>query len=150
MGGGAAMRAAASKVAGIGAGAVHGGLRGATAVPPVEQSVRRPSMVPVSAILTSSKATSTTADVATIQRPAWEIDDWEFAGPGEDELVMTGGEPLPRVVFTGVPSFQEAKEATVELKDALDKYISLYLSPFTFSFFLLLSILVLLLLFISF
>ncbi|XP_062077855.1 uncharacterized protein LOC133782539 isoform X2 [Humulus lupulus] len=121
MGGGAAMRAA-SKVAGVGAGVIHhGGLRGATVVPPVEQSVRNPS-IPVSAILTSSSQTAkaTAADVAGIQRQVWEINDWEFAG-GEDDMVMGPGEPLPRVVFDAVPSFQEAKEATVELKDALDK-----------------------------
>ncbi|XP_062077854.1 uncharacterized protein LOC133782539 isoform X1 [Humulus lupulus] len=125
MGGGAAMRAA-SKVAGVGAGVIHhGGLRGATVVPPVEQSVRNPS-IPVSAILTSSSQTAkaTAADVAGIQRQVWEINDWEFAG-GEDDMVMGPGEPLPRVVFDAVPSFQEAKEATVELKDALDKvYLS--------------------------
>ncbi|PON55783.1 hypothetical protein PanWU01x14_185920 [Parasponia andersonii] len=126
MGGGGAMRAASKVAGGIGAGVVHGGLRGATAVPPVEQSVRKPSM-PVSAILTSSSlqtAKATGADGVAIQRPVWDMDDWEFAG-GEDELVMAAGEPLPRVVFAGVPSFNEAKEATIELKDALDKvYLS--------------------------
>ncbi|RCU22150.1 hypothetical protein DVA69_20505, partial [Acinetobacter baumannii] len=36
-----------------------------------------------------------------------------------------GGEPMPRVVFDAAPSFKEAKEATAELKDALDKvYLS--------------------------
>ncbi|XP_030510634.1 uncharacterized protein LOC115725306 isoform X2 [Cannabis sativa] len=121
MGGGAAMRAA-SKVAGVGVSVINqGGLRGTTVVPPVEQSVRN-SSIPVSAILTSSSQTAkaTAADMVGIQRPAWEMNDWEFAG-GEDDMVMAVGEPLPRVVFDAVPSFQEAKEATVELKDALDK-----------------------------
>ncbi|KAF4394613.1 hypothetical protein F8388_020438 [Cannabis sativa] len=125
MGGGAAMRAA-SKVAGVGVSVINqGGLRGTTVVPPVEQSVRN-SSIPVSAILTSSSQTAkaTAADMVGIQRPAWEMNDWEFAG-GEDDMVMAVGEPLPRVVFHAVPSFQEAKEATVELKDALDKvYLS--------------------------
>ena len=35
---------------------------------------------------------------------------------------MEAGEPMPRLVFGSVPSFQEAKDATAELKDALDKY----------------------------
>ena len=114
---------AASKVAGLGVGAgVYGGLRGAApAAAPVEQAVRK-SSVPVSAILSSSSSAS--ADVAPVQRPAWELDGWEFAG-GEDDLVMAAGEPMPRVVFAGVPSFEEAKEATIELKEALDMYISL-------------------------
>ena len=123
------MRAASKVAGGIGAGVIHGGLRGTAAVPPVEQSVRK-SSVPVSAIMTSLSSASTTAkatvhaaDVAGVHRPVWDMDDWEFAGD-EDELVMAAGEPLPRVVFAGVPSFNEAKEATVELKDALDKYAS--------------------------
>uniref|UniRef100_A0A2N9HLC1 Uncharacterized protein n=1 Tax=Fagus sylvatica TaxID=28930 RepID=A0A2N9HLC1_FAGSY len=38
---------------------------------------------------------------------------------------MEAKEPMPRLVFGGVPSFQEAKDATAELKDALDKvYLS--------------------------
>uniref|UniRef100_A0A2N9HKM7 Uncharacterized protein n=1 Tax=Fagus sylvatica TaxID=28930 RepID=A0A2N9HKM7_FAGSY len=38
---------------------------------------------------------------------------------------MEAGEPMPRLVFGGVPSFQEAKDAIAELKDALDKvYLS--------------------------
>lgn len=109
------MRAAASKVAGIGGGSVvHGGIRGYPAVPAVEQAVRK-SPMPASAILSSSSSSSsakaTAAEVAPIQRPAWEMDD----------LIMVAGEPMPRVVFPGPPSFDEAKEATVELKDALDK-----------------------------
>lgn len=61
----------------------------------------------------------------SVQRPSWELDDWEFASV-EEEINIGTGEPLPRVVFGGVPTLQEAKEATSELKDALDQ---LYLSP---------------------
>ncbi|KAF3453558.1 hypothetical protein FNV43_RR03998 [Rhamnella rubrinervis] len=121
MGGGAAMRSAA-KVTGFG---IQSTLRGATIVPPVEQPVRKAS-IPVSAVISSSSASQSVkaaSDVVTVQRPSWELDDWEFADG--DELVMSAGEPMPRVVFGGVPSFQEAKEATAELKDALDKvYLS--------------------------
>ncbi|XP_015897786.3 uncharacterized protein LOC107431398 isoform X2 [Ziziphus jujuba] len=119
MGGGGAMRAAAAKVAGF-TGALQGGFRGSAAVPPVEQSVRKVS-VPVSASISSSQSVNSavSSDVAaSAQKPAWEINDWELAGVGEDELLMA--KPMPRVVFGAVPTFQEAKEATVELKDALD------------------------------
>lgn len=113
------MRAAA-KVAGIGV--VSGGIRGVTAMPPAEQSVRNASR-PVSAILSSSSAEAVKAssvDGSASHNPAvW--DDWEFA-EGKEELSMASGEPKPRVVFGGAPSFQEAKEATAELKDALEKY----------------------------
>lgn len=108
------MRAAASKIAGIGSGAVHGVLRGATAV---RQSVRNPS----SMIFTSSSSEVSSAaadDVAAIQRLTREL--------GEGELVTAGGRLLPRVVFFGVPDLQEAQEATLALKDGLDRY-NLYL-----------------------
>ncbi|KAL6553437.1 hypothetical protein OROGR_007279 [Orobanche gracilis] len=56
---------------------------------------------------------------AGVQRP---IDDWVFAGGEEDEVVASAGEPIPRVVFGGAPSLQEAKEATSELTVALEKF----------------------------
>ncbi|KAK3021417.1 hypothetical protein RJ639_046825 [Escallonia herrerae] len=124
MGGGGAMRAAA-KVAGIGV--AHGGFRG---VPenPFSAAGRRAAR-PVSGIATSAEdgklsgggvlAAQKVED--SVQRPFWEIDDWELAG-GEEEA----GEPAPRVVFGCPPTAQEAKQATVELKDALEKT---YLSP---------------------
>ncbi|VVB01183.1 unnamed protein product [Arabis nemorensis] len=43
-----------------------------------------------------------------MHRPVW--DDWEFA---EEE-------PIPRVVFSKPPSLQEAKEATENLKEAIN------------------------------
>ena len=106
MGGGGAIRAAA-KVAGIGV--VNHGLRGMPAVPPAGHSVRNASR-PVSAILTSSTSApnSGSGDVAPAQ---------QMPVP-----VMEAGEPMPRLVFGGVPSFQEAKEGTALLKDALDTY----------------------------
>ncbi|KAJ7948524.1 Uncharacterized conserved protein (UCP012943) [Quillaja saponaria] len=113
MGGGAAMRTVA-KVAGIGV--ATGGLRGVPVMPPAEQSVRNASR-PVSAILSLEGAKSTEV-LPSKAAAAWE-DGWDFAD--ENDLVMEAGEPMPRVVFSGVPSYQEAKVATTELKDALDK-----------------------------
>ncbi|CAN1347461.1 hypothetical protein LINPERPRIM_LOCUS41114 [Linum perenne] len=89
MGGGAAMRTAA-KVAGIGV--VNSGFRGAVSgLQPAEHSVRNASR-PVSAVISSSSSTSSGTGV--VQRPVWELDEWELA---------------------------EAKEATSELKEALEK-----------------------------
>ncbi|KAJ9182769.1 hypothetical protein P3X46_006725 [Hevea brasiliensis] len=119
MGGGAVIRAA-SKVAGIGV--VNSGLRGVSAVPSsvAEQSVRNASR-PVSAILSSSQTgTSDGMEIAGVQRSAWELHDWEFAG-GEEEQLLESSDPVPRVVFGPAPSLQEAKSATSELKDALEK-----------------------------
>ncbi|KAB2605826.1 hypothetical protein D8674_005543 [Pyrus ussuriensis x Pyrus communis] len=126
MGGGGVVRSVA-KVAGIG-GVVHGGmLRGAPGVSsPTGHSVRKAS-IPVAATLTAQNNGG--AEVAAIEKLAWdagdEFVDWQVVGAGEDDLVMSGGEPMPRVVFDAAPSFKEAKEATAELKDALDKvYLS--------------------------
>lgn len=117
------MRAAA-KVAGVGV--FNSGIRGGlSSVPsPAEHSVRNVSR-PVSAIISSSQSGNAAGvDLAGVQRPAWELDDWEFAG-GEEELLIEHSEPLPRVVFGPAPSLKEAKEATVDLKDALEKvYLS--------------------------
>jgi hypothetical protein len=69
----------------------------------------------------SSKASG--GEVAAgMQRPAWEVDEWELAGGVEEEMVVDSAEPVARVVFWGSPpSLQEAKAATCELKDALQK-----------------------------
>ena len=104
------MRAAA-KVAGIGVAnaGIRRGISGGT--PPVEQSMRNASS-PVSAIMSSKASGGEVA--AGMQMPAWEVDEWELAGGVEEEMV--------RVVFRGAPpSLQEAKAATCELKDALQK-----------------------------
>ncbi|KAK9268636.1 hypothetical protein L1049_000393 [Liquidambar formosana] len=120
MGGGGIMRAA-GKVAGIGV--INGGLRGVPAVSPAEHPVSaaaRKASRPVSALASSSKEGQAGEVVAPVQRPSWEIDEWEFAG-GEEELVLDSGESMARVVFGGVPTLEEAKSATSELKDALEK-----------------------------
>ncbi|CAA7394580.1 unnamed protein product [Spirodela intermedia] len=47
------------------------------------------------------------------------VDDWEFAGGMEEEL---SERPAPlRLVFGPVPTLEEAKEATADLKNALDQ-----------------------------
>jgi len=119
------MRAAA-KVVGIGV--LNSGLRGAQAENPFAAAVRRATR-PVSAVVSSSEDVQLAPPQdgkvdAPVQRTCWGIDDWEFAG-GEEELVIGSGEPVPRLVFGGVPTIQETEEATSELKDVLDKaYLS--------------------------
>jgi hypothetical protein len=117
MGGGGAVRAVA-KMTGVGV--MNGGVRGVTAMPPAEQSVRNASS-PVSAILSASSSEGVKAGFvdASAAHVSAVWDDWDFA---EEELLMASEEPKPRIVFGGVPSIQEAKEATTELKDAVEKY----------------------------
>lgn len=111
----------AAKIAGIG-GLVQGGLRGSQSVPPVEQAVCKASFPASAAITSSSSVNVLTTEVFPVEKSlTWDSDDWEFAG--EEELVMSAGEPMPRIVFAGVPTLEEAKQATSELKDALDKYV---------------------------
>ncbi|KAL3576757.1 hypothetical protein D5086_022040 [Populus alba] len=123
MGGGGVMRAAVKVVGtGVANAGIRRGISGGT--PPVEQSMRNASS-PVSAIMSSKASGGEVA--AGMQRPAWEVDEWELAGGVEEEMVVDSAEPVARVVFWGAPpSLQEAKAATCELKDALQK---VYLSP---------------------
>lgn len=119
------MRAAAN-IAGIG-GVVQSGLRGSQSVSPVEQAVRKASFPASVATALSSSVNASTDEVSPFKKSSsLDLEDWEFAG-GEDELAMSAGEPMPRVVFAGVPTFEEAKEATSELKEALDKYVYLFI-----------------------
>ncbi|XWS27919.1 hypothetical protein CRYUN_Cryun25bG0021700 [Craigia yunnanensis] len=135
--GGGVMRAAA-KFAGLGL--VNTSLRGGVQVTPpsAEHSVMRVAAsrsAASSAIAASNGGVSSVADMTASanQKVSWEmVDDWEFAGGVEEEVAMVGstavserGEPMARVLFGGVPSLDETKEATADLKDALDKvYLS--------------------------
>ncbi|KAK3021419.1 hypothetical protein RJ639_046827 [Escallonia herrerae] len=112
MGGGGVM--AAAKVAGIGV--THGGFRG---VPEKQLAAAvRWAACSVSAIAQSAEDGKLSGGAVlaaekvedSVQRPCWEL----------------AGEPAPRLVFGGAPTAQEAKQVTVELKDALEKT---YLSP---------------------
>ncbi|XP_071725843.1 uncharacterized protein [Rutidosis leptorrhynchoides] len=124
MGGGVAMRAAA-KAAGIGV--LNGGFRGSEN--PVVSAARQASRSIAASVVSSSSLSSDNSKLminnndlkssSSIEKP---IDDWEFA---EDELFMEAGEPMPRLVFGGAPTIQEAKQATSDLNFALEKtYLS--------------------------
>lgn len=88
-------------MAAAGVGVIRSRLR---RTPPVQSSEQLlcNSSRPISA-LTSSSSLSPTAVVAE-----------------ENELVMEAGEPVPRLVFGGVPNLEESKEATADLKEVLD------------------------------
>ncbi|KAJ4982397.1 hypothetical protein NE237_033234 [Protea cynaroides] len=128
MGGGGAIRAAA-KVASFG---VNGGLRSVPSLPMAEQSMAaarntsRPATSIVSSVTTEEGRSPVLLSSqngkieASVQRPLWEIDDWEFAGD-EDDLLLDYMAPMPRLVFGGAPTLEEAQEATSELKDALNQ-----------------------------
>ncbi|PHT59974.1 hypothetical protein CQW23_02337 [Capsicum baccatum] len=66
-------------------------------------------------------------NVSPMQKLVAEFDDWEMAD-GEEEIKVSVGEPLSRVVFGGAPSLQEATEATSDLKHALKKSVVLVVS----------------------
>ncbi|KAL8046465.1 hypothetical protein ABFX02_08G179000 [Erythranthe guttata] len=122
--GGGAIRAAA-KVAGMTA---AGGLRSISAE-------HFPASVSARWAVSARTAASTPEEVKLVassnsgvgmQRPCSEMDDWVFAGVEEEQMAAAAADPIPRLVFAGVPTIQEAKEATSELSVALEKA---YLSP---------------------
>ncbi|XP_052878011.1 uncharacterized protein LOC108470460 isoform X2 [Gossypium arboreum] len=132
MGGGGVMRAV-GKVAGVGI--VNSSLRGGVQGTPLsaEQSVMRvaaSSRSASSVVSVSSEGVSSVVDTtaSVSHKSSWEmVNDWEFAGDFEQEAALEGSiaasgrpEPIARVLFSGVPSLEEAKEATNDLKDALD------------------------------
>ena len=103
----------ASKVEWRTAWATEGGFRGGLGVPAAANdqfNVRSTSASkPVSASLSSAIHPSAEADAMVLQRASWEF--------AEVETTTT---TIPRVVFSKPPSLQEAKEATDDLKDAIN------------------------------
>lgn len=112
--GGGAIRAAA-KVAGITA--ASGGIRNIT--PEHYSAVRKAASArPAAAVAEEMKLVAKNLEAA-VQRPCLEMDDWVFPD------AEASGDRMPRVVFGGVPTLQEAKEATSELSAALEQtYLS--------------------------
>ncbi|CAH9083551.1 unnamed protein product [Cuscuta europaea] len=121
MGGGGAMKAAA-KVAGIG---VANSVRGFAPDHPVcaaaRMAVRQVSVFAGSSASDDAKGLMlpvSAVDGTSVQMPCSEFDDWEFPDAEEG--------PPPRLVFSGAPTLQEAKEATSDLKEAIE---NVFLSP---------------------
>ncbi|WZZ31911.1 hypothetical protein YC2023_015312 [Brassica napus] len=93
----------------------EGGFRGGLGVPAAANdqfNVRSTSASkPVSASLSSAIHPSAEADAMVLQRASWEFAEVE---------TTTTTTTIPRVVFSKPPSLQEAKEATDDLKDAIN------------------------------
>ncbi|KAK4398450.1 hypothetical protein Sango_1320500 [Sesamum angolense] len=106
--GGGVMRAAGITVA-------NGGLRGITLehCPVFSATLRAASSRP-----------EASPSQAGVRMTSSEMDDWLFAGR-EPEPVVSAVDQMPRIVFAGRPTLQEAKEATSDLTVALEKvYLS--------------------------
>ncbi|KAL8510490.1 hypothetical protein ACS0TY_017341 [Phlomoides rotata] len=111
--GGGAIRSAA-KVAGMAA--ATGGLRSFTPEHlTFSSSARMPS---------SGRPVASNLESGGVQMPCVELDDWVL--PFKEEVGIEASDPMPRLVFGGPPTLQEAKEATSELSIALEKA---FLSP---------------------
>ncbi|KAL0399312.1 UNVERIFIED_CONTAM: hypothetical protein Sradi_2274500 [Sesamum radiatum] len=120
--GGGPMRVA-GKVAGITVG--NGGLRGITLehYPVFCATLRAASSRPETSMPEDVKLLASPSQ-AGVQMTSPEMDDWVFAA-GEAEPVVSVVDQMPRVVFGGRPTLQEAKEATSDLTAALEKvYLS--------------------------
>ncbi|KAK4439862.1 hypothetical protein Salat_0321100 [Sesamum alatum] len=120
--GGGAMRAA-GKVAGITV--ANCGLRGVTSEHcPVFCATLRAASSRHEASLPEDVKLLASPTQAGVEVTSSEMDDWVLAG-GEAEPVVSAVDRMPRVVFDGRPTLQEAKEATSELTVALEKvYLS--------------------------
>ncbi|KAI3855974.1 hypothetical protein MKW92_023405 [Papaver armeniacum] len=130
MGGGGVIRAA-TKVAGLG---VNKGFRGAlqekssTTTVAATKKFSKPNSESISTekpqesnsvITCFSSENGIIKSACAIESPSWRIDDWEFTD-GEEEVLLSESSPMPRVIFGGVPTLEEAEKATSELKEALD------------------------------
>ncbi|KAL8510489.1 hypothetical protein ACS0TY_017341 [Phlomoides rotata] len=110
--GGGAIRSAA-KVAGMAA--ATGGLRSFTPEHlTFSSSARMPS---------SGRPVASNLESGGVQMPCVELDDWVL--PFKEEVGIEASDPMPRLVFGGPPTLQEAKEATSELSIALENIYEL-------------------------
>lgn len=112
MGGGAAMRAA-GKLAGV----VNGSFRGGIPAVPLPEHLSTKAR-PIAGVFSDAPIDISSSCSSTVNK---DCDDWEFA---EGEVISDVEEDaIGRVVFGGAPTLQEAKDATLELKTALDQYV---------------------------
>nr|GMD49090.1 Homeobox-leucine zipper protein [Ipomoea batatas] len=123
MGGGGVMRAAAAaKVVGITA--ANGGFRGYALDHPVCAAVRPVAASAISSACDDVRGVRSAPDIPaaaegmSVPKPILEFDDWGFSDEEES--------PPARLVFGSAPTLQEAKEATSDLKQAID---NLFLLP---------------------
>lgn len=122
MGGGSVLRTAASRLVGVGAavGGVRSVIRGSQSFPNPEYQT------PFTANRRAATSAISADSASVVVEKASSLGDWEFAGVGVDVVEADEYSSLPRVVFGGVPSFDEAKEAAVELKAAVNESGSIH------------------------
>ncbi|PKA63691.1 hypothetical protein AXF42_Ash016975 [Apostasia shenzhenica] len=121
MGGGGVIRSAAKAAA-------YGAFRS----PLVDEAGRRAARQQVAAFQSAAPAadsglifsadkeqTNSPGIVAVSHWPEWEFDDWEVTGGSDGDLGSK--DVAPRQVFGPIPSLEEAKSATADLKNAIEK-----------------------------
>lgn len=108
------------RVAGKIAGVVNGSFRGGFPAFPeniTSAAFKANTARPITGVISSSD-TQYDAASSTGNKPFIEFEDWEVT-----EEVASDCEPLPRVVFGGAPTLEEAQDATFQLRTALDQYV---------------------------
>lgn len=108
------------RVAGKIAGVVNGSFRGGFPAFPeniTSAAFKANTARPITGVI-SSADTQYDAASSTVNKPFIEFEDWGVA-----EEVASDCEPLPRVVFGGAPTLEEAQDATFQLRTALDQYV---------------------------
>ncbi|WOH04246.1 hypothetical protein DCAR_0623655 [Daucus carota subsp. sativus] len=117
MGGGVAMRVA-GKIAGV----VNGNFRGGLPAFPeniTSAAFKANTARPITGVVSDAQFEGA---CSTVNKPLIEFEDWEEVGSGSRAGV---GQGLPRVVFGGAPTMEEAQDATLQLRTALDQaYLS--------------------------
>lgn len=114
------------RVAGKIAGVVNGSFRGGFPAFPgniTSAALKANTARPITGVISTS---DTQYDVAssTVNKPFIEFEDWEVTEGVASSCDV--GEALPRVVFGGAPTLEEARDATFQLRTALDQYVLLY------------------------
>lgn len=104
---------AAGKLAGV----VNSSFRGGIPAVPLPEHLSTKAR-PIAGVLSDAPIDISSSCSSTVNKSCLESDDWEFA---EGEVMSDVDEPVARVVFGGAPTLQEAKDATLELRTALDQ-----------------------------
>lgn len=88
-------------------------------VPPPSATVPVAEGAPSISLVSGDKGRAEAVGTAPQWAPTWEVDDdeWDLAGWAVEEEAN----PAPRLVFGPVPTLDEAKEATSDLTDAIEK-----------------------------
>ncbi|XP_020600381.1 uncharacterized protein LOC110039597 [Phalaenopsis equestris] len=81
--------------------------------------------ISVSSLSAGPAVNETPAITVAARWPEWEFDEWDFAAD-EEKQILESVDVAPRLVFGPVPTIEEAKEATTDLKEALEK---VYFTP---------------------